>query len=280
MDSNSSAVCHRRQVSVPPPRRAPSPARATAPPPATFWTRHPVVAALAHDVLLWVRPAATALAYGALVWLFFIVRALLPHSDDAGAGGGHGSTSAALFVVGAGAVLGTLALRWAAETLGQSPVLACLARAPVLLCAPPRDAAALAARAARVERTVEAARARVVAVLCELHLAARDAPAEEGAGSGAPAEEGAGAEEAPARLTVLGKTVLGVACLAMALVTSLARTGTLVAGAALVLAAVPPVVHYDLVGRFFEALSSASQAAQKQGQQGQQGQQQPPASDK
>ena len=259
---DGTTVYHRRQASVPPPRCAPpqSPARAGPPPPATFWTRHPVVSALLHDILLWVRPAATALVYGGLVWLFFILRALVPHGSSSDSSSSS-STSAALFVLGAGAVLGTLALRWAADALGQSPVLACLARAPVLLCAAPRDDAALAARAARVEHTVAAARTRVVAVLTELHLAA-------GGAAGTPeATAATGATAGAVRLTVLGKTVLGVACLAMALVTSLASTGAVVAVAALVAAVVPPVVHYELVRRFFEALSNASQAAQKQDQQ-------------
>ena len=257
---DGSTVYHRRQASVPPPRCAPpqSPARAGPPPPATFWTRHPVVSALLHDILLWVRPAATALVYGGLVWLFFILRALVPHGSSSDSS--SSSTSAALFVLGAGAVLGTLALRWAADALGQSPVLACLARAPVLLCAAPRDDAALAARAARVEHTVAAARTRVVAVLTELHLAA-------GGAAGTPEAAAAATTAGAVRLTVLGKTVLGVACLAMALVTSLASTGAVVAVAALVAAVVPPVVHYELVRRFFEALSNASQAAQKQDQQ-------------
>ena len=244
-NNTTNMMHHRRQVSEPPPR-GPCPAGpACAPAPATFWTRHFVLSALLHDILLWVRPAVTALAYGGLVWLFFIVRALVAPNDST-TGSNGGSASAALFVLGAGAVLGALALRWAAATLSPSPVLACLARAPVLLCAAPRDDAALAARAARVERAFAAGRARVVAVLCELHLAADGAA--EGAGGGA-------------RLTVLGKTVLGVACLVLALVTSLASTGTLVAAAVLAVAVVPPVVYYELVRRFFEALNSASEKA-------------------
>jgi len=221
---------HQRQSSVPAQPTYEEPVEVTAAPVATsFWTNHPTFSSLLYDIMLWVRPYVTAGTYIALVWLYFIIRAIIPDS----------TTSTIIVIVFA--LITTMIMiagKTVMEVINAVGILHWLDWAPDLLIAAPRDDENKMDRANKVDCAFKDTNSRLNIFLSELGLAA-------------PESEGGS-------LTLIGKCVLGTLCVLLAFFLSMFETRTLVITFLLIFVAIPPSIHYDLPMRVLDALSTAS----------------------
>jgi len=197
----------------------------------SFWTRHNVFTSIVRDIFLWERVGVSVGTYAALIWLFFIIRAMIP--DE---------TSSTLIVI-IFAFIATafiLAGQNLVELFQGSFLQDTLLALPQLLIAAPRDEESKQRRAVEVENAFSDISYRVDVFLVELNLAV---------------SEGGGQ---PSRLTVMGKCILGSVFILLAFMLSMFETRTLVCSFLAVFILLPPIIRYDVVARVVNALSAAN----------------------
>jgi len=83
-DGPSAASRHRRGESVPSYANDVAMPAAGAPADAdtSFWVQNPTLSALLYDIVLWESPVVTAIVYVALIWLFFLLRSMVPDESS------------------------------------------------------------------------------------------------------------------------------------------------------------------------------------------------------
>jgi len=192
----------------------------------SFWMRHKTFSSIFHDIVLWVRPAVTGCTYLALLWIFIIIRAMIPDET---------SSSFIVVIIAIITVVLLLAGNGIIDVIRGTWFQSMLLSLPELLIAYPRDENGKFERATSVENFFNTASTRFHTFLVELNLS----------------------DEHTHKLTILGQCAIGAVFIILAFFFSMFETRTIVVTFLLLFAIVPLVIYHDIITRVYNAILAA-----------------------